>query len=555
MAAGGGGETWLAPAKAPNATTVAAAIGDLGYGGNGAASLGTGATAIASRSFSPNGDGSRDRLALAWTNDRTWDALVLKVFTSAGTLVGSVPLSQVAAGPRTASWDGKVAGRALANGRYLATLVATAGTATFSNPSPGFSTKTLASHGVTIDTVAPVVTSAGIVGTVLSPDGDGTLDTVKVSLGATGATGWAFSAARVSGGTVGPAVRTVVGTGASAVVIWNGRTNDGAVAPDGTYRLTLTALDRAGNRVSRSWTVRLDATPATVLGTVSPAVFSPNGDGSADTTRLTWSSSEPITGTARILRGTTLIRSWTITKSSGNAMTWTGTTSTGAAAADGAYAFRVTGRDAAGNLTIRAVPIVLDRTLSLVRWSKSAFYPHDADTLASSARLSFSLKRSAVVTVGIYANGKLIRTVWSKRSLGAGSHGWTWNGRTAAGALVPRGTYQVRVSATSAYGTAVVARTVLVDAFRVAQSATALRAGQTLTLNLTTIESLRAAPSVAFTQPGRTTVTRTATALGSGRYRVSFTIAAGAAGTATFRITGRDMANGANVSLGSVTIR
>jgi len=60
---------------------------------------------------------------------------------------------------------------------------------------------------------------------------------------------------------------------------------------------------------------------------------------------------------------------------------------------------------------------------------------------------------------------------------------------------------------------------------------------------------------VTFTQPGRTGVARTATSLGSGRYRVSFVVATGSAGTATIKVAGRDTAGGLNTSSRSLTIQ
>lgn len=548
-------QTYLAPTKAPYWTRVSAAIGGLGYRGEGAASIGTSSAATAQRAFSPNADGAADTIAIDWTNDRTFDAMALKIFKADGTAAGSVPLTQLGAGAQRFAWDGRVAGALLPNGRYLATIVATSGSTTFYNPTVAFRAAALASHGLTIDTVAPVVTAASAGGSLFSPNGDGTLDTVKVTLSASGANGWLFSAAPVSGSTVGAAVATTSGSGGSAAVTWNGQTTGGTVAPDGTYRLTLIAYDNAGNRVSRSWTVRLDTTPATVTAAATPGLLSPNGDGAADSTRLTWSATEKITGTARIYHGTTLIRSWTVTSAASGAMTWTGTNAAGSPVADGTYSFRVTGRDAAGNATIRSATVIVDRTLSLVRWSRSSFFPQDGDGIAPSARATFSLKRSAVVSVGIYSGATLVRTVWTNRSLAAGSHGWTWNGKDASGTFVPRGTYQVRVTATSSLGTAVINRSVVVDAFVVRLSATSAAAGQTVTLTLTTVESLKASPTVSFTQPGRTAVTRTATALGSGRYRVSFTVATGAAGTGLFRIAGRDTAGGLNGTSRTLTIR
>ena len=363
-----------------------------------------------------------------------------------------------------------------------------------------------------------------------------------------------ISAAPVSGTTVGTAIATRAGSGGTASVAWDGRTSAGGVAPDGTYRLTLAAHDDAGNKVVRSWNVRLDTTAATLASSATPARFSPNGDGAADTTRLAWSSSERITGSARIYRGTTLIRSWSIANLASGAITWNGIDAAGRAVADGTYSFRVAGRDAAGVATGRNITLVVDRTLSTVRWSRS-FHPQDGDALMPNSRLTFTLKRSASVSVAIYSGSTLIRTVWTNRALAAGSYGWTWDGRDAARAVVPRGAYQARVSVTTSLGTTVIGRTVLADAFAVSRSATTVRAGQTLTLTLVTTEPLRASPGVTLSQPGRAAVTRTATSLGSGRYRVTFTIASGPAGTAAIRIAARDTANGLNVSTSSVTIR
>jgi len=555
VAASGAGTTRLSPVKAPNATRIAAALGDLAFGNAGEASLGSAAAATAHRAFSPNGDRSGDTLAIDWTNDRAFDSLVLRVWRADGTLVGNVPIGKLAAGPHQLDWNGRVGATALPNGRYLVTLVGSDAGTTFYDPSTVFRAGALKTYGVTIDTVFPVVASASSNSTLISPNGDGLRDRVTVKLTAAGASSWAFSAAPLSGSTVGAAVATRSGPGGRATVAWNGRSNAGAVVRDGLYRLTLAALDNAGNRVARSWTVRVDHTPATLTATATPASFSPNGDGTADASRLGWSASERITGSARVYRGTTLIRSWTVTAATARAVRWTGTDAAGHAVPDGRYAFRISGRDAAGNGAVLSIPITVDRTLSTLRWSRSSFYPQDGDAIARSSRLTFSLKRTATVSVGIYSGTILIRTIWTNRAMAAGSRGWTWDGRNAAGVMVAPGSYTARVTAVSSLGASVLTRPVVVDAFSARLSATSVRAGQTLAVALTTTEPLRAAPIVTFTQPGRAAVKRTATSLGSGRYRVTFTVGSGTAGIATIRIAGRDTAGGLNVTTRSVTIR
>ena len=556
VAASSGATTYVSTWKAPNATKVGATIGGLGFAGKGGASIGTGAAAVGNRSFSPNGDGSKDSLALDWTNLVALDSLGLRIYRATGTLVGTVPLAgQLAAGARHAAWDGRVAGALQPNGRYLVTLVGTAAGTTYFNPSSAFRAASLASFGVTIDTVAPVVTSASVSGSLLSPNGDGLYDTVRVAIAATGASGWAFTVNPVSGSTFGPAVVTRSGSGSGSVAIaWDGRVAGGALARDGTYRLALGVTDPAGNHAIRSWTVRLDTTKPTLASAAAPGSLSPNGDGVADASRLTWSSSERISGTARIYHGTTVIRSWTIANLAAGAVTWTGTDAAGHTVADGNYTYRVTGRDAAGNTGSRAIRVVVDRTLSGLRWTPGLFFPQDGDALAGSAKASFSLARTATVTAGIYQGSTLIRTIWMNRSLAAGSHAWTWDGRNAAGAFVPRGRYTLRVQATSALGTTVLTRTVVVDAFSVALSATSVRVGQTLTVTFASAEALKASPSVSFTQHGKTAVTKTAVRLSDGRYRVTFTVAAGGSGAAIVKITGRDTSGGTNVTTVPLTV-
>ncbi len=554
IAARSSGQTNVIATKPPNSTRVSAMLGGLGFGGGGAASLGGAAAAVADRSFSPNGDGSGDGLRIDWTNGVALDSLALRVFRADGTLVGDVPVSQLGAGDRRVSWNGTVGGTRLADGRYLVSLVGAAGSATYVNPVSAFRSTALSTYGVTIDTMAPAVRSASIGGSWLSPNGDGRLDTIRVAIASSGATGWAFAVGPVSGSTVGAPIASRSGTGASIAVAWDGRTTSGAVAPDGTYRLTLTVSDAAGNRTSRGWNVRLDATPP-AIGVSAPATFSPNRDGSADTARLAWTSSERISGTARVYHGTTLIRSWTISGATSGAVAWNGTNSAGVPVADGSYAFRVAGRDAAGNLATAAAKVVVDRTLSTLRWSVARFYPQDGDSLARTSKSSFTLARAAKVSAAIYSGTTLVRAIWTDRSLTAGAHGWTWDGRDATGAFVARGTYALRVTAVSSVGTSVLSRSILADAFATTLSSISLAPGQTLTVTFATVESLRASPTASFTQPGRAAVHKTAVSLGSGRYRLTFAIGSGVAGPATLVIAGRDILGGLNTTTRSLLIR
>jgi spore germination protein YaaH/flagellar hook assembly protein FlgD len=301
--------------------------------------------------------------------------------------------------------------------------------------------------------------------------------------------------------------------------------------------------------------ITADTTPPAITTTATPAIFSPNGDGAAETSRLAWSSSEPISGTARIYHGTTLIRSWTIAKVGRGGITWNGTNAAGTRVGDGTYWYRITGRDAAGNLSTRSARVVVDRALSTLRWSRTLFFPQDRDLLARYSRATFRLGRAAKVSMRIYHGTTNIRTVWANRALAAGAYGWTWNGRNAAGALVPRGRYTIQVVATTSLGTSFLNRTVDVDAFSVSLSAKVLSSGQTLTITVKTAEPLAARPTIRFSQTGKTAITKTAASLGGGRYRVTFKVLAGGSGPAAIRIIGHDTSGGINATYASVSVR
>jgi hypothetical protein len=93
----------------------------------------------------------------------------------------------------------------------------------------------------------------------------------------------------------------------------------------------------------------------------------------------------------------------------------------------------------------------------------------------------------------------------------------------------------------STVGTTRLVRSVVVDAFVVTVSGTP-RVGQAITLTLRSAEALSTLPRVTLTQSSRTAVVRSTTSLGDRRYAVTFTLAAGVTGSATFSIAARDAA-------------
>jgi flagellar hook assembly protein FlgD len=403
---------------------------------------------------------------------------------------------------------------------------------------------------VTIDTVAPKIESASATTTLISPNGDGVLDRTRLVMTATGATRWS---ARVSNA-AGTLVRSASGTGATAALTWAGTDKAGARVPDGRYTVALAGYDDAGNPAVRTWVVTVDTEGPAVAPKASPSIFSPNRDGASDTTVLSWSANEKGSGTARIYKGATLIRSWTITSRTSGSVTWNGRKASGTAVSDGRYTFKVSLKDAAGNRRSASTPVIVDRTARILRWSRN-FFPQDGDGIRPTAALTWRLTRSATTTLRIYdAGGALVRTVWSQRAQAAGTRSWTWNGRLTDGTLVPQGRYTARLTVRSTFGTQVLTRSVWAAAFAVTPSATTVAPGQSLTVRFVSVEPLASRPTVTFGQPGRAGVKVAATRLADGSYRATFTVRPGPAGAGSVKVAATDAAGGANATTIAITI-
>ena len=102
----------------------------------------------------------------------------------------------------------------------------------------------------------------------------------------------------------------------------------------------------------------------------------------------------------------------------------------------------------------------VDRTIKSLAWTHPSFVPG----AGQKDRITMVLHRPATVTVAIYQGSTLIRRIWTARSFAHGTYGWTWDGRTAAGAMARPGSYRVVVDATSWIGSTRVSHTVTVKA-------------------------------------------------------------------------------------------
>ena len=301
-------------------------------------------------------------------------------------------------GAQTWDWNGRTGSGTVRNGRYVLQLVGRAGGRTFHAPSSRPTTLAqVAAFGVTVDTVAPTVRAASASTTLISPNGDGNHDAVRLAMTSSGATRWALLVASPAG-TIRTAARqrrfdrVHLARRAGQRRARRRRPLHGHAGRDGRGRQPGPALvhDRRRHDGPRHLDGR-GSGPAVARTATAPQ----------DATRLSWSANERGSGTVRILKGSTVVRSWTVHSVSGWATTWDGRTAGGKRVADGRYMLRVDLVDAGGNRRAATRTVVVDRTAGFLRWSRN-FYPQDADPLAPSSTLSWKLTRDAKTTLRLY---------------------------------------------------------------------------------------------------------------------------------------------------------
>ncbi len=310
------------------------------------------------------------------------------------------------------------------------------------------------------DTVPPKISSSSISTSIISPNGDGRLDSTTVRVDVTGHIKFGWVVQPLVGSVPGAAIRSGSVTAKPVVYTWDG-SNASGVVPDGVYRITVWAADASDNRASVQKDVTVDRRPPGLALSAAPTSISPNGDGRSDRTTLRLQADALVSGSARMLdRNGAGLRRWTITNASSGAWTWDGRDSAGRTVADGRYTFRVWGLDRAGNSSIRDLTVLVDGTIRSLTWSRSSFIP----AAGQKSRVSFVLGRPATVTVSIYRGDTLVRGIWKDRPVVAGTYGWSWNGRTASGAPLAPGTYRAVVTANSWIGSSTMTRTIVVKA-------------------------------------------------------------------------------------------
>ncbi|MBI4978115.1 MAG: gliding motility-associated C-terminal domain-containing protein [Spirochaetes bacterium] len=244
------------------------------------------AVAINDKVFSPNGDGKKETLTIEHT--MTSPALSPERFEgvvkdTAGRAVRRFSFKGVP--PASFSWDGRdQSGTVAKQGVYSYELSA---------EDDGENTTNIVIPGIRVVTDFEKLTVAAGGGR-FSPNGDGVLDTIKITSSATsleGMTAWKM----IISDSAKKTVQALKGTRADfpKETEWNGKDAEGRMVADGTYTVTLAVRYDSGNEIESSINIVADLTAPVVKLTVHPKVFSPDGDGDNDRLFLNFDIDDP----------------------------------------------------------------------------------------------------------------------------------------------------------------------------------------------------------------------------------------------------------------------
>jgi flagellar hook assembly protein FlgD len=310
----------------------------------------------------------------------------------------------------------------------------------------------------------PLIVSLSASTRLISPNGDGVLDTVDLSVALGAAAGWTLTLGDAGGETI----VSWSGQAATATVSWDGTSQRGRVA-DGTYTARLTT---DSGQTSDAVEVLVDTTaPKLEAASAAPRTFSPNGDGRDETVAVRYTPAEACSVRVGILDAdgdlVHWLHGWRARTAKSYTVKWDGRiVSAGSvvAADDGQYKFAIERRDAGGTTARQGLKILLDRTLGFPAAAPTAFSPN-GDGMLDSTRLGFRLAGKASVAIRVRVGARVVRTL-NLGTLAAGRHTTTWDGKSDSGAALASCRPLFVVTATSPLGESSVSRGLVVDLSR-----------------------------------------------------------------------------------------
>jgi len=397
--------------------------------------------------FSPNGDGSKDRIEFTLdvpvtTGIENWKLEVVGSDGQVGRIFsGSQTIS------KTVAFDGRNdQGGVLPEDTYsgqLEVLYENGNNPTAESPS------------FTIDLTAPSATVSADLA-IFSPDGDGNKDVVTLYQETSEEILWSGTIEDIDG----RSMRKYSWRGrADAKIEWGGRADEGELVADGIYFYSLKATDRAGNSGdSKKVRFEINTQATEVFVSADLSVFSPNADGVKD--RVNIQPRLKVTaGVSRYELHMLDAQGQILRKVEGQNrapqdFAWDGLDSSGRRLPDGEYqAELILDYQKGDHHEVRTSAFRIDTRAPTIELSAqySLFSP-DGDQLKDKLPVSQSSSEEVLWEGEFFnAKGEVVRSYYWKGKV----TDFQWDGKDENGNKIPDGSYSYRISSTDQAGNSV----------------------------------------------------------------------------------------------------
>jgi flagellar hook assembly protein FlgD len=249
-----------------------------------------------------------------------------------------------------------------------------------------------------------------------------------------------------------------------ASLFWNGRSDLGALVPDGTYHFTLEAWDDNNNIAkSQEGTIVVDNTAPVATIKSDYLIFSPNGDGIKDTIKIDQQGSveDKWTGTFSD-NAANIVKTEQWENMAPPAFEWDGKNKDGILSPDGVYSYQLTATDKAGNkiaskieniiINTQSTPINID--LGLAQFSPNGDGIKDLERFNFTIPVRTGVDKWSLAIAGI--NGAAVRTFTGTKEI---PDYIDFDGKDDKGKILPEGTYKGTLSLVYQSGNSPVATT------------------------------------------------------------------------------------------------